>query len=131
MAIVDKDLAAGAIEGTFSPTQLLAGDAEVNTDDGYVVANGQGVVPKYSVVAVLTASGKLVKHNPAGADGSQNAIGITTQAVNAAAADQHVAIYVGGVFNHEALTWAAATDTLAKRKAVFARTPIQIGSVRL
>lgn len=129
--VQDKDLAASAIEGSFDRTKLFAGDSPVNTDDGYVVASGQGAVPKYSVVAVLTATGKLVKHNPAGADGSQNAIGITTQAVDASAADQKVAIYTAGTFNAAALTWNVATDTMAERKAAFARTAIQIGTIRL
>lgn len=132
MTIRDKDLVAGfTSEGSYSPTQLFAGDSDVVTDDGYVVASGQGVVPKYSVVAILTASGKLVKHNPAGNDGSQFAIGITTQAANATSADAKVAIYKAGYFNHAALTWNASTTTLALRKAVFERTSVNIGSVRL
>lgn len=126
--VIDKDLAAGGVANSFDPVQLFAGDSPVNTDDGYVVASGQGVVPKYSVVAVLTSSGKLVKHAPAASDGSQNAIGITTQRVDATSADQKVAIYTAGTFNHNALVWNAASDTVAERKAAFARTPIQIGA---
>lgn len=129
--IVDKDLAAGAIEGSFDRIKLFAGDSPVNTDDGYVVASGQGVVAKYTVVGIITASGKLAKHTPGATDGSQIAVGITTQAVNATAADQKVAIYKAGTFNHLALTWHASLTTLAQRKAVFERTPIQIGSIRL
>lgn len=129
--IVNKDLAAGQIEQSFDRIKLFAGDSPVNTDDGYVVASGQGVTPKYSVVAVLAATGKLVKHNPAGNDGSQFAVGITTQPVDATATDRKVAIYTSGTFNAAALTWNAATDTMAERKAAFARTPIQIGTIRL
>lgn len=131
MTVVDKDLAAGAIEGSFNRTKLFAGDSPVNTDDGYVVASGQGALPKYSVVGILTASGKLAKHTPGASDGSQVAVGITTQAVDATSADKKVAIYKSGTFNHAALTWHASTATLAARKAVFERTPIQIGSIRL
>lgn len=132
MAIQDKDLVAGfTSQGSYSPTQLFAGDADVVTDDGHVVASGQGVVPKYSVVGIVTATGKLAKHNPGAGDGSQIAVGITTQAVDATSADAKVAIYKAGYFNHAALTWNAATTTLAARKAVFERTPVKIGSVRL
>ena len=129
MSISDKDLAGDSITGTFSPIPLWAGDAEVVTDDNYVVASGQGIVPKYTVVSLV--SGKLVKHNPAGADGSQTAIGILTQAVNATAADAKVAIYVSGFFNHVALIWAAATSTFALRQAVFTGKTIRIGKVSL
>jgi hypothetical protein len=132
MPIVDKDLAAGVdVVGSTDPIQLFAGDKEIVTDDNYVVANGQGVLPKYSVVAILTSSGKLVKHVPGASDGSQIAVGITTQKVDATSADAKVAIYKSGFFNHLALTWHANTNTLALRKAVFERTPIAIGSVRL
>lgn len=129
MSISDKDLAGDSTIGAYYPIELWAGDADVVTDDGYVVASGQGVVPKYSVVSLV--GGKLVKHNPAGADGSQNAMGILTQAVNATAADAKVAIYVSGFFNHVALIWAAATTTLALRRAVFLGSKIIIGQVVL
>ena len=129
MSISDKDLAGDSTIGTFSPIPLWAGDATIVTDDNYVVASGQGIVPKYSVVGLV--GGKLVKHNPAGVDGSQNAIGILTQAVNATAADAKVAIYVSGFFNHLALTWAAATSTFALRQAVFVGKNIRIGKVGL
>lgn len=113
-----------------TPENLFAGEAPVVTDDGYVVASGQNVVAKYTVVGRVTASGKLAKHNPSATDGSQTAIGITTQPVDATSADQKVAIYTGGYFNHAALTWHASLTTLAARKNVFVRTPIHIGEVK-
>ena len=125
-----EDLASGGdiVVGN-TPENLFAGEAEVVTDDSYVVASGQGVVAKYTVVGKITASGKLAKHNPGASDGSQVAIGITTQAVDATSADQKVAVYVGGFFNHTALTWHATLTTEAARKAVFERTPVRIGSI--
>ena len=129
MAISDKDLAGDSTIGAYVDVPLWAGDAEVITDDGYVVASGQGVVPKYSVVALL--GGKLVKHAPAAVDGSQTAVGILTQAVNATVADAKVAIYVSGFFNEAALVWAAATNTLALRRAAFLGKTIRIGDVGL
>ena len=129
MAISDKDLAGDFTIGAYNDVPLWAGDAEVITDDDYVVASGQGVVPKYSVMALL--SGKLVKHAPAAADGSQTAVGILTQAVNATLADAKVAIYVSGFFNADALVWAAATNTLALRRAAFLGKTIRISDVGL
>jgi len=113
-----------------TPENLFAGEAPVITDDGYVVASGQNVVAKYTVVGRISASGKLAKHNPSASDGSQTAIGITTQPVDATSADQKVAIYTGGYFNHAALTWHASLTTLGARKNVFTRTPIHIGEVK-
>lgn len=125
-----EDLASGGdIVTSNTPENLFAGEAEIVTDENYVVASGQGAVAKYTVVGKITASGKLAKHNPGASDGSQVAIGITTQAVDATSADQKVAIYVGGFFNHTALTWHASLTTEAARKAVFERTPIRIGSI--
>lgn len=130
MTIRDKDLASGDLAGTMDNTQLFAGDAKIITEEE-TVASGQGVVAKYTVVGRLTASGKLAKHTPGASDGSEVAVGILTQAVNATAADVRVAMYTGGFFNHEALTWHASLTTLAARKVVFERTPIKIGAVRL
>jgi hypothetical protein len=42
---------------------------------------------------------------------------------------QSVPYFSSGFFNHAKLTWPAALDTLAKRKAFFASTPIQIGAL--
>lgn len=130
MPIVDKDLATSELVGTFSQTPLFAGDADVTTEEGII---DTGVLAKYTVLGRITATGKLVALNPAGADGSQVAYGILTQAVDATAADVRAGVYVGGFFNDAALVWPvhASLDTLIERQAAFARTPIHIGTVRL
>ena len=130
MAIVDKDLAGSEIVGSFTPTPLFAGDADVVTEEGII---DTGVLAKYTVLGKITATGKLVALNPAGADGSQIAYGVLTQAVDATAADVRAGVYVAGFFNDAALVWPvhASYDTLIERQAAFARTPIRIGTVRL
>ncbi len=131
MATVDKDLAADELVGTTTITPLFAGDADVITEEAIL---DTGNLAKYTVVGRIAATGKVVAHNPAAVDGSEKAIGILTQAADATAADVRVAIYTGGFFNHAALVWAAATNTLALRQAAFRATTghsIRIGSVRL
>lgn len=130
MGVVDKDLAGGEVFGAVNITPLFAGQAPVVTEEGII---DTGVLAKYTVLGKIAATGKLVALNPAGADGSQIAYGILTQAVDATAADVRAGIYTGGFFNDAALVWPAhaSYDTLIERQAAFARTPIRIGTVRL
>jgi hypothetical protein len=121
-------LASGGVLGTYTPIHLFAGEAPVITG-AETVASGQGVLAQHRVVGRITASGLLAAHNPGADDGSQVAIGILTQGVDATSANQNVAIYKGGYFNHAALVWHANTDTLVERKQAFDGTPIFIGTV--
>ena len=130
MAYPDKDLAAGGtIEGTYTPVELFAGDADVVTEEETVVL-GQNLA-KLTVVGKVTATNKLVAWDPAAVDGSQVAYGILTQAANAVAADVNLGVYTGGFFNHAALVWPVGVATFAARKAAFAGKSIHIGQVRL
>lgn len=126
----DKDIASGELVGSQSYVPLFAGEADVITEEGII---DTGVLAKGTVLGKITATGKLVQINPAGADGSQIAYGILSQAVDAVAADIRAGVYVAGFFNDAALVWPvnAAYDSLVKRQALFARTPIHIGTVRL
>ncbi len=129
---IDKDLASGELVGSQSPFDLFAGEAQIITEEAVVDTGG---LAKYTVVARLTTGGKIVAYDPAASStGAEKAIGILTQRVDATSADVNVAIYTGGFFNHEALVWPAAVDTLAERQAAFRDTTghsIRIGSVRL
>lgn len=116
--------------GTYTPEELLAGDAEIITEPE-VVVSGAGALAQYTVVGKVTASSKLVAHNPAAVDGSEVAYGILTEAVDATAADVNVAVYTGGYFNHAQLVWDATLTTLEARKAEFKGTPVHIGEIRL
>lgn len=125
MALIDSDLAAYTDLGSYTPTQLFAGDAPIVTTD-YPCAAAT-VLAKYQVVAIV--ADKLVAHNPGASDGSQIAVGITCQAKAAQSADKQVTIYRAGCFNHAALVWHTDSDTLAERKAAFVRTPIVIEQI--
>jgi hypothetical protein len=114
-----SDLAAGGvIHGPQEVEQLFAGEAPITTGNSVATV----AVTKYQV-CVLTATGL-----------STNFTGVTTGdkcviAAQAAEAGQNVPFYTGGAFNHQALTWPAAQDTLAKRKLFFMGTPITIGDL--
>lgn len=108
--------------GSFNPTYLFAGDQEVLTDGGEVAV----AFAKYQVIA-KNAAGKLVPFDPTTADAPEaTAIGIANEA---GTVGKFTPYYYGGGFNHEALVWPAATDTLLKRQAVFDRTNIHIGNL--
>lgn len=130
MATLDKDLAADNLITPASQTPLFAGDSPVVTEEAIL---DTGDLAKHTVVGRLTATGKIVALNPTvdPADGSEIAYGIMTQAADATSADQKVAVYTAGFFNHAALAWPASLDTLEKRKTAFQGTMIKIGSIRL
>lgn len=122
------DLLAGSENlGSWAPVQIFSGEADIVTD-GLLVATA---FPIYSVIA-LNAAGNAVPHNPAAADvggvaaPETRAIGIAAQA---GVVGSNCPYYCGGVFNPDALVWNAATTTVAARKAVFARTNIQISTL--
>lgn len=114
-----SDLAAGGtIHGPQEVEQLFAGEAPITTGNALAV----DAVSKYQV-CVMNATGLIT-----------NFTGISTGdkcviAAQAAAPGQMVPFYSGGAFNHNALTWPAAQDTLAKRKVFFMGTPIVIGDL--
>ena len=105
------------------------------------VVTGQSValeaLTKYDV-AVLTATGltKVFDFDGSGVLGSPG-MTLPTQGVNCVIVAQSALIgngtpyFSAGHFNHALLNWPAALDTLAKRKAFFAGTPIQIGELLL
>jgi hypothetical protein len=104
---------------------LLSGSAEIITEGGYTV--GATAIAALRTVGVVTATGLLVPHNPAAADGSQNLIGAMVYA--GAANSTGNSVYVAGQFNHDALTWDATLTTLALRRAQCRRTAFFVGSI--
>ncbi len=120
--LAESDLSAG----TFTPTQLIAGDFPISTQVGKLLS-GQNLA-KYAVVAMNTA-GKLVVYDQAGVGPLGEAVGILAEAMDASAGDKDCQYYVSGHFNHEALVWPAATDTLLERQYAFRGRPIQIKAV--
>lgn len=132
-------LAAGATETAFVPLDLFADDTQILTDNA-MVASGQDL-DQFQVVAFNT-SGELVAFDPdtdyiadadtvAGGGVSlplyvSKPIGIMCQACDATGGSVAASFYRSGGFNHAVLVWPAACDTLAKRRAAFAGTPISV-----
>lgn len=102
--------------------QLYAGESDIVTTQG-VLLEGVPYVGG-QVLGRITASGKFAKHDPAATNGSEKAIAILAYDVAAPTLNKKEAIYVGGVFNMDALTWNAATDTDLERAAAFDGTNI-------
>lgn len=127
-----NDLAAGGVEhGPMTISQLFAGEAPIVTGHSVALAD----LDKYQVV-VLTATGlsETFDFDGSGTIGTAGVV-LPVQGINcvitaqAATTGQNVPYFSSGCFNHAALVWPTELDTLAKRKAFFAGTPIQIDSI--
>jgi hypothetical protein len=86
-------------------------------------ADGQAI-RQFEILALV--GNKLVPFDPAATTPVQAAFAIAAQPVDAATPGAWVPVFISGGFNHEALVWNAATDTLAERQAVFAGSPIYV-----
>lgn len=117
----DIHIAASGTVDVYTPPKLRAGDGDFNTTPVIVLADT--VLAQYEVVARVTATGKVVAWAPEGADGSENALGVTCYAVDATGADVEAAIYVAGYFNTDALVWPEGA-TEDQKRAAFDRTDI-------
>lgn len=124
-----NDLAAGGVEhGPYVPEQLFAGEAPIVTGAAVALAD----LDKYQVV-LLTPTGlsETWDWDGSGSIGTPGVV-LPPLGVNAVITAQaglngeSVPYFSSGVFNHEALSWPAALDTFAKRKAFFGSGPIQV-----
>lgn len=113
------DLLAHGVEdaGRFDQFDLYAGSGPWNTTQ-MQVANATAL-EQFQVLALF--GGKLVV-----ATDANEAFAIAAQPIEAATPGVFVPIFISGGFNHEALVWHATLDTLAKRQAAFARSPIYV-----
>lgn len=114
--------------GSFSYTNLFLKNGNVRTDNGTFLT-GQ-TLAQNQVIARVTASGKLVAHNPGASDGSQNAMGITCDVVNTTAGDSSHSFYWSGDFNIDALVWHASLTTTAAKQAAFVDKLIKVGVLK-
>jgi len=88
--------------------------------DDITVISGQNLAAG-AVLGQITASGKYTAYNTAGADGSQNAAGVLTAAVNASAADTAgVAIVRHAVLSKDGLVWGASVTTTGHKDTAYA-----------
>jgi len=88
-------------------------------------AAGQ-TISAHTPIAIKTADKLAYKHDPAAADGTQNAIGINVHDVDTTDGSAYQPIYDGGKFNAEAINWHVSLDTLDKQKAAFVGKGINI-----
>lgn len=102
--------------------QLFAGESDIVTTQGQLTTGTTYVGGQ--VLGRVTATGLYAKHDPAATNGSEKAIAILGYDVATVTAGKYEGIYVGGVFNMDALTFNAATDTALKKAAVFDGTNI-------
>lgn len=125
-AINNNPMAPGIAAEVYVPDQLIAGIVPLVTDNVTIVS-GSGVIKRGTVLGKITASGKYTTSLTAAADGSQTAVAIAADTVDATSADQIVGVYLSGEFNSNALTlgtgWTVATVTAALRSlGIFIKT---------
>lgn len=114
------DLAAYEVVGsTPAPFQLWAGEAQQITDAGLSV----GVLPKYTLAALIAADNTLVAFVPGTHDPKQ----MVVTAQPATGAGQNIPYWVTGKFNHEAINFPAAWDTYLERKNLIMGSRLDIG----
>lgn len=91
-----------AVEGTYTPDRLHAGDFPIRTRNVTIIS-GQNLV-RGTVLGKITASGKYNKSLSAAVDGSQTPIAILAEDIDASGGDKTGVIYISGDFNQDALT---------------------------
>jgi len=95
--MADKALAGYETVDTFTPDQLYAGEADIVTTQGTVLA-ATAAMPKYQVVA-KAAGGDLVPYTYAN---GQEPYGVLPHAVDSAV-DVDTPVIIGGVLNFDVL----------------------------
>lgn len=113
---------------TYQSDQLYIDDSE-RSSASVTVASGQNL-SQYQVVGVVKATGLVVAHNPAAADGSEKAVYIMPYAVDATGGAVACSAYNKGGYNADLLVWHANVNTLEKRQGAFAGTGISVGKLR-
>lgn len=106
-----EQLASGALVGTFTPTQLFAGEAPIITDSSPALAD----VQKWQLLS-LTATGVrpfVYTGAPETDDDPRTAVLAAVEATTG----KQVPYYDAGKFNWEVCVFPAALDTLPKIKA--------------
>lgn len=119
-----NDLAGSNLNvGSYTPEQLYAGDAPIHTD----AAKAGTAISKYEVVKKSVTAGVWTVSRVAtvGSDTGKDYV----IAAQPSATGKDTPYFDAGNFNHAVLVWPSDLDTLAKRKAFFAGTPIFIGHI--
>ncbi|MNK62106.1 hypothetical protein D3C87_812750 [compost metagenome] len=116
-----NDLAGSALEGTYDPEQLYAGDAPIHTG----AAKATTDITKYEVVKKSTTTGTVARVATVGSDLGQDYVIAAQPSANG----KDTPYFDAGHFNHEVLVWPSDLDTLVKRQAFFRGTMIFVGAI--
>ncbi|MDI3534818.1 MAG: hypothetical protein PWQ82_1183 [Thermosediminibacterales bacterium] len=103
-------MASYEVTGSVNPDKLIAGHEIPLLTTGVLLASGQGVLERGSVIEIVTADGKGKLCDSAAADGSQVAKYILAEDVDTTGGDVMAVCYKSGVFNRNALIF-GGTDT--------------------
>lgn len=127
--MADERYLAGTESDAYTPDDLITGEKQIVTQP-VVVVNGSGVVAQYTVMGVITATGKSKPAASANGDGSEVVDHILINGVDASAADAKVAAYKEGCFNPDLLTIGAGlaiTDVAVinalRTRGIYLQTP--------
>jgi len=114
------DLLAHGVEdaGRFDQFDLYAGSGPWNTTQMQVT---DGLAVQQFEVLAVDAGGKLIAYTT-----GSIAAAIAAQPMEASTPGKFMPVFISGGFNHEALVWPVAIDTLAERQAAFVRSPIYV-----
>lgn len=100
----------------------VTGSDKIHTTQ-VTIASGQNL-PAMAPIAQVTATGKFVIWNPAGTDGSEVPVYLTSYAVDATSGDKQAQVIKAGTFNPEYVQW--PTSTAAQKLRAFVGTPISL-----
>lgn len=90
---------------------LLSTDLQAKLPGGVLLASGNGVIAKGTVLGKITASGKYKPYAAANSDGSQTAVCILDNDQDTTGGDVGASAWIAGIFNSAKLT---GLDSAAK-----------------
>lgn len=90
---------------------LASTDLQAKLPGGVLLAQGQGIIEKGTVLGKVTASGKYVAYDSEATDGSQTAICILDNDADTTETDIGASAWIAGVFDESKIT---GIDTAAK-----------------
>lgn len=118
------DMPSFGTEGTYSPDNLIAGDAEVRAEN-VTIENGQDL-QRGAVLGRVAASGEFKLSASGATDGSETPVAILARDTDASGgAVSGAPAYIAGDFNERELTLGTG-HTLDSIKNAFRGTPIFI-----
>lgn len=99
---------------------LASTDLQARIPGGVLLAQGNGVIKKGTVLGKITASKKFIPYKPAATDGSQVAVCILDNDQDTSASDIGASAWIAGIFTESKLTGIDAAAKTALRLCYFA-----------